>query len=889
MTTIVIMPGGFHPFHAGHYALYKSAVDAFPDADVYVAATNDTSARPFPFAIKEKLAKLAGVAPNRFVQVKSPFKAEEVTARYNPEQDTLIFVRSDKDRGSPPRPGGVKKDGSPSYLQPWTGKNVEPFAQHAYMAYLPTVEFGPGMTSATEIRGAWPRLNDKRKQALVMSLYPRTQANPKLAATVVKLLDTAMGTELNEFAPSSGDGGDEKSYLLQLADDLGNALYGPNKNKQEIENIMGKIRAAGGDVKISWNNDSTMNVVMYHPVHFKQGYLIRLVGRGDQGVAEGSLNEFAPGGDSASSYYAVTANFVNDFSQQKQEELQDLIDAGWTKQDLAQAGTLQSQAADIAHFEQVRDGFLKGLKTGFDAYLQGDTQLKDQLGSYWQENDLPLNQDWEKIYGEPWGRDEYDEGVTEGLEYADKLSGLVDLPVFTSSTNPKGTAKVVNTGDRIMVVMNVLGVNVPYYISTGGGGKASVPTGKWYPVFGRHSSGWLNKGGEDSINKFYGSKMLALGAARLNNALGDLSSVEAQIPFMKKTGDAIINKDLQPMGHSEVSANPDEFKKRVNAFLAKLGSEPFYKVNATQPQGVAETINSAILNPRFKHKQKIGDYTYTATAEDFEGAPLLWIKAYDGNKEIGHILFEIIVRSPGGRRMPSADYLESGGTEVDPAYRNKGIASTMYAYAKMLGNDIRASYNQTSQGKAMWAAWEKAGDAKHLIGTAAESAVGENQGWAATLEESTGQVLDLTKNFSNHQRVHAKVVDVLPSGKVKLRVVVADAVPGKKPTVAVGQALSMAVNYLRRAPRVTEAENIKVEPVAKSLRIQNTQTQTKQNVYVAPDKKKTPAVVNHIKTKDQPTNEDYIDEKWSDKYKQSINCDRPQGFSQRAHCAGRKK
>jgi hypothetical protein len=195
MTTIVIMPGGFHPFHAGHYALYRSAVDAFPDADVYVAATNDTSARPFPFAIKEKLAKLAGVAPNRFVQVKSPFKAEEVTARYNPEQDTLIFVRSDKDRGSPPQPGGVKKDGSPSYLQPWTGKNVEPFAQHAYMAYLPTVEFGPGMTSATQIRSAWPSLNEKRKTALVMSLYPQTQKNSKLAQTVVKLLDAAIGGE----------------------------------------------------------------------------------------------------------------------------------------------------------------------------------------------------------------------------------------------------------------------------------------------------------------------------------------------------------------------------------------------------------------------------------------------------------------------------------------------------------------------------------------------------------------------------------------------------------------------------------------------------------------------------------------------------------------------
>jgi hypothetical protein len=34
---------------------------------------------------------------------------------------------------------------------------------------------------------------------------------------------------------------------------------------------------------------------------------------------------------------------------------------------------------------------------------------------------------------------------------------------------------------------------------------------------------------------------------------------------------------------------------------------------------------------------------------------------------------------------------------------------------------------------------------------------------------------------------------------------------------------------------------------------------------------------------------DYIDEKWSRKYKRSINCANPQGFSQKAHCAGRKK
>jgi hypothetical protein len=35
--------------------------------------------------------------------------------------------------------------------------------------------------------------------------------------------------------------------------------------------------------------------------------------------------------------------------------------------------------------------------------------------------------------------------------------------------------------------------------------------------------------------------------------------------------------------------------------------------------------------------------------------------------------------------------------------------------------------------------------------------------------------------------------------------------------------------------------------------------------------------------------EDYIEERWSQKYKRSINCAAPKGFSQKAHCQGRKK
>jgi hypothetical protein len=193
MKQLVIIPGGFHPFHAGHMALYQAAQEAFPEADVYVAATNVTTERPFPFSIKEKLARLAGVAPGHFVQVKSPFQAREITAKYPADDTELIFVRSEKDRGKPPTPGQAKRDGTPGYLQP-ARADMAPMSQQAYMAYLPTVEFGPGITSATEIRSAWPTLSDRRKTAMVMSLYPRTKNKADLAANVVAMLDQAIGT-----------------------------------------------------------------------------------------------------------------------------------------------------------------------------------------------------------------------------------------------------------------------------------------------------------------------------------------------------------------------------------------------------------------------------------------------------------------------------------------------------------------------------------------------------------------------------------------------------------------------------------------------------------------------------------------------------------------------
>ena len=207
MKKLVIIPGGFHPFHAGHADLYQQAKEAFPSADVYVAATDDRSERPFPFAVKKKLAQLAGIPPHRFIQVKSPFKPDEITSHY-PENDTqLIFVKSEKNAKGGPDPEGpfpVERDengnlpvvtrgarkGQPvsDWLQYYKRTGADPMNKHGYLKYLPVHEFN-GMTSGSEIRAKWLTYDDATKAQLINLMYPATVGNDKLTDVTVKLMD----------------------------------------------------------------------------------------------------------------------------------------------------------------------------------------------------------------------------------------------------------------------------------------------------------------------------------------------------------------------------------------------------------------------------------------------------------------------------------------------------------------------------------------------------------------------------------------------------------------------------------------------------------------------------------------------------------------------------
>ena len=130
-----------------------------------------------------------------------------------------------------------------------------------------------------------------------------------------------------------------------------------------------------------------------------------------------------------------------------------------------------------------------------------------------------------------------------------------------------------------------------------------------------------------------------------------------------------------------------------------------------------EAINPDILNPNFRHRQEIGDFIYTAKTSQSKGSfgsgvTFLTIMCFDPGESttepVGEAQFEVVEKN-------GKQWLESHYTGVNKNYRNQQIASTMYAYAKMLGNDIKPSSTLTPQGQRMWAAWKNSRQAKHIM------------------------------------------------------------------------------------------------------------------------------------------------------------------------------
>lgn len=265
MQVIGIYPGRFHPFHKGHAASFNQLAKNFGPGNTYLAISAKQEQPKSPFSAQDRaaMATALGIPAKNILAVRNPYSAQEYIDQLglDPEKTAIVFGVSKKDMegepalGIPPDPRfsfAPKKDGSPSYLQPYT-KKIEPMSQHGYIMSTDVAEFpiaGKQMRDASAIRAAYAGADNKTKMKILRDLYGDaaekmkqvfdnnlqvTESIRRLIATIkpmlseatvqqkakfVKLLSEAKKTVLTESA-----GRLSTARQAEIIEDLGNGYF----------------------------------------------------------------------------------------------------------------------------------------------------------------------------------------------------------------------------------------------------------------------------------------------------------------------------------------------------------------------------------------------------------------------------------------------------------------------------------------------------------------------------------------------------------------------------------------------------------------------------------------------------------------------------------------
>lgn len=157
---IAVYPGRFQPFSKHHAEAFEWLKSKF-GKNTYIATTNkvDGAKSPLNFQEKKQIIDKFGYGSN-LVQVTNPYKAEEITTKFNPSDTAIVFMVGEKDMLEDPRFAmKPKKDGSAGYFKPYKGneKDLEGFDRHGYLIVAPHMSFdipGIGEMSGTNVRKA---------------------------------------------------------------------------------------------------------------------------------------------------------------------------------------------------------------------------------------------------------------------------------------------------------------------------------------------------------------------------------------------------------------------------------------------------------------------------------------------------------------------------------------------------------------------------------------------------------------------------------------------------------------------------------------------------------------------------------------------------------------
>jgi hypothetical protein len=171
---VVIFPGRFQPGHKGHAELYRSLVQEFPNADVYIASSAKVDEKsPLTFEERKSILQKLGIPGDKIVNVKSTYKATEITDKYDSATDSVIFALSEKDSD---RIAYTKKDGTPGYFKKLDSNNEQtlPINDKGYIKVASVNPFkvlGKDITSATQVRDMYRASSPEERKQIIVDLY----------------------------------------------------------------------------------------------------------------------------------------------------------------------------------------------------------------------------------------------------------------------------------------------------------------------------------------------------------------------------------------------------------------------------------------------------------------------------------------------------------------------------------------------------------------------------------------------------------------------------------------------------------------------------------------------------------------------------------------------
>ena len=270
-TVVAIYPGRFQPMGKHHAKTFKWLQSKFKNAYVGTSGKVSLPKSPFSFAEKKKIINSHGIS--NVVQVKNPYKAEEILRKFDPETTAAVFMVGKKDAS---RLGG-------KFFRPWKGKAEVGYKDGAYTIIAPHVSLsvsGYGEMSGTTIRTALGdrSLEKSDKIKLFKGIFGHTKNYNLIVNKLEKLNETIdtfcsninIGKILSEssnFANSVGaevdDGpggywGNQKSWKM-----FGNEL------EKNINRGMKVLNYISGDDEFFFHNtgypDGPTGTVSYWP------------------------------------------------------------------------------------------------------------------------------------------------------------------------------------------------------------------------------------------------------------------------------------------------------------------------------------------------------------------------------------------------------------------------------------------------------------------------------------------------------------------------------------------------------------------------------------------------------------------------------------------------